>query len=347
MHLLDRVRASTDGRRTGVVHAERGAQLLQRLDQRVPHRRGRRDPITQLAFTLANGFTIVEAYLARGMAIDEFAPNLSFFFSNGMDPSTASSGAWRGGSGRGRCATAWREPRSEMPKYHIQTSGRSLHAQESTSTTSALRCRRSTRSSTTATACTRTPTTRRSRPRPRSPCGAVAIQLIINGTGLKLPRTRWRVVRHRGASPTSSRRPCTRSSSGSLSAAACSARSETMYQRSKNQDDSLTYEQRKHDGSLPIGVSTPSSPTARRPRRPRGSPSCADRGREADADPRRPAFSAADASERGAALGAAAAGSPERRHVFGELMETVKVATLGEIWRRWYNAVGGEYRRSM
>ena len=89
------------------------------------------NPISQLAFTLANGFTIVEYYLARGMAIDDFAPNLSFFFSNGMDPEYAVIGR----VARRIWARAMRErygarPRSQMLKYHIQTSGRSLHAQE-------------------------------------------------------------------------------------------------------------------------------------------------------------------------------------------------------------------------
>ena len=132
------------------------------------------NPISQLAFTLANGFTIVEYYLARGMAIDDFAPNLCFFFSNGMDPEYAVIGR----VARRIWARAMKErygadARSQMLKYHIQTSGRSACTRRrSTSTTSAPRCRRSTRSSTTATACTRTPTTRRSRRRRRSRCGA-------------------------------------------------------------------------------------------------------------------------------------------------------------------------------
>ncbi len=89
------------------------------------------NPVSQLAFTLANGFTIVEYYLARGMQIDDFAPNLSFFFSNGMDPEYAVIGR----VARRIWARAMRDrygagPRSQMLKYHIQTSGRSLHAQE-------------------------------------------------------------------------------------------------------------------------------------------------------------------------------------------------------------------------
>src|SRR5438105_6879532 len=89
------------------------------------------NPISQLAFTLANGFTIVEYYLARGMKIDDFAPNLSFFFSNGMDPEYAVIGR----VARRIWARAMREryragARSQMLKYHVQTSGRSLHARE-------------------------------------------------------------------------------------------------------------------------------------------------------------------------------------------------------------------------
>jgi isobutyryl-CoA mutase len=131
------------------------------------------NPISQLAFTLANGFTIVEYYLARGMNIDDFAPNLSFFFSNGMDPEYAVIGR----VARRIWARAMRDiykgsERSQMLKYHIQTSGRSLHAQEISSTISAPRCRRCTRCSTTATACTPTPMTRRSPPPPRNRCAA-------------------------------------------------------------------------------------------------------------------------------------------------------------------------------
>ena len=113
-----------------VDHA--GAELLQRLDQRVPHRRGGREPdLASWRSRSSNGFTIVEYYLARGMAIDDFAPNLSFFFSNGMDPEYAVIGR----VARRIWARAMRErygasPRSQMLKYHIQTSGRSLHAQE-------------------------------------------------------------------------------------------------------------------------------------------------------------------------------------------------------------------------
>ena len=149
------------------------------------------NPISQLAFTLANGFTIVEYYLARGMKIDDFAPNLSFFFSNGMDPEYAVIAGSRRIWARAMRDLYKASPRSQMLKYHIQTSGRSLHAREIRSTTSARRCRRCTRCSTTATAlhtnaydeALTTPT--------EEACGrAVAIQMIINR---ELGSTRTRI----------------------------------------------------------------------------------------------------------------------------------------------------------
>ena len=85
MHLLHRVCPGDDGRHPAMVRRQRRPQLLLSVDQRISHGRGGANPITQLAFTLANGFTYVENYLARGMDIDDFAPNLSFFFSNGID----------------------------------------------------------------------------------------------------------------------------------------------------------------------------------------------------------------------------------------------------------------------
>ena len=108
------------------------------------------NPITQLALTLANGLTFVEYYLARGMKIDDFAPNLSFFFSNGVDPEYAVIGR----VARRLWARAMRDiyganARSQMLKYHIQTSGRSLHAQESSSTISVRRFKLSMRFTTT------------------------------------------------------------------------------------------------------------------------------------------------------------------------------------------------------
>jgi methylmalonyl-CoA mutase len=131
------------------------------------------NPISQLAFTLSNGFTLVEAYLARGMHIDDFAPNLSFFFSNGMDPEYTVMGR----VARRIWAVAMKEKyganeRSQKLKYHIQTSGRSLHAQEIQFNDIRTTLQALIASTTTATRCTPTPSTRRSPRPPRTACGA-------------------------------------------------------------------------------------------------------------------------------------------------------------------------------
>jgi methylmalonyl-CoA mutase len=131
------------------------------------------NPISQLAFTLANGFTYVESYLARGMHIDDFAPNLSFFFSNGMDPEYSVIGR----VARRIWAIAMKEKyganeRSQKLKYHVQTSGRSLHAQEMDFNDIRTTLQALIAIYDNATRCTPMPTTRRSPPRPRSRCAA-------------------------------------------------------------------------------------------------------------------------------------------------------------------------------
>src|SRR6478735_7471366 len=218
------------------------------------------NPISQLAFTLSNGFTIVEYYLARGMKIDDFAPNLSFFFSNGMDPEYTVIGR----VARRIWARAMRErygadARSQMMKYHIQTSGRSLHAQEIQfndirTTLQALYALFDNCNSLHTNAYDEAITT----PTEESVRRAVAIQMIINKElGLNLNQNPWsgsflmeyltdlveesvyrefEAISERG---------------GVLGAM------DTMYQRSKIQDESLHYEMLKHDGTLPIiGVNT-------------------------------------------------------------------------------------------
>ena len=218
------------------------------------------NPISQLAFTLSNGFTIVEYYLARGMRIDDFAPNLSFFFSNGMDPEYTVIGR----VARRIWARAMREryganERSQMLKYHIQTSGRSLHAQEIQfndirTTLQALYALFDNCNSLHTNAYDEAITT----PTEESVRRAVAIQLIINRElGLNFNENPWQgsfvvdtltdlveeavykefeAISERG---------------GVLGAM------DTMYQRGKIQDESMTYEHKKHDGSLPlIGVNT-------------------------------------------------------------------------------------------
>ena len=218
------------------------------------------NPISQLAFTLANGFTYVEAYLARGMAIDDFAPNLSFFFSNGMDPEYTVIGR----VARRIWAVAMRDryganERSQKLKYHVQTSGRSLHAQEMAfndirTTLQALCAIYDNCNSLHTNAYDEAVTT----PSEESVRRALAIQLIINREwGLAMNENplqgsfiideltdlveeavlaEFDRISQRG---------------GVLGAM------ETGYQRGRIQDESMLYEQRKHDGSLPlIGVNT-------------------------------------------------------------------------------------------
>ena len=218
------------------------------------------NPISQLAFTLANGFTFVEAYLARGMQIDDFAPNLSFFFSNGMDPEYTVIGR----VARRIWAVAMREKyganeRSQKLKYHIQTSGRSLHAQEMQfndirTTLQALLAINDNCNSLHTNAYDEAITT----PTEESVRRALAIQLIINrefgvaktenpSQGSFIVEELTDLVEEavlREFESISDR-------GGVLGAM------ETGYQRGKIQEESMKYETLKHDGSLPIiGVNT-------------------------------------------------------------------------------------------
>jgi methylmalonyl-CoA mutase len=218
------------------------------------------NPISQLAFTLSNGLTIVEYYLARGMDIDEFAPNLSFFFSNGMDPEYTVIGR----VARRIWARAMRErygasARSQMLKYHIQTSGRSLHAQEIQfndirTTLQALYALFDNCNSLHTNAYDEAITT----PTEESVRRAVAIQMIINKElGLNFCENPWQgsfiVDELTDLVEEAVYQEFERISErgGVLGAM------DTMYQRSKIQDESMYYEHKKHDGSLPlIGVNT-------------------------------------------------------------------------------------------
>src|SRR5271155_3478693 len=218
------------------------------------------NPISQLAFTLSNGFTIVEYYLARGMKIDDFAPNLSFFFSNGMDAEYVVIGR----VARRIWARAMRDryrggPRSQMLKYHVQTSGRSLHAREISfndirTTLQAMYALFDNCNSLHTNAYDEALTT----PTEESVRRAVAIQLVINRElGLNKIQNPWQgsfaidyltnlveEAVYREFESISER-------GGVLGAM------ETMYQRGKIQEESLYYETAKHDGSLPIiGVNT-------------------------------------------------------------------------------------------
>jgi len=308
------------------------------------------NPISQLAFTLSNGFTIVEYYLARGMKIDDFAPNLSFFFSNGMDPEYTVIGR----VARRIWARAMRErygasARSQMMKYHIQTSGRSLHAQEIQfndirTTLQALYALFDNCNSLHTNAYDEAITT----PTEESVRRAVAIQMIINKElGLNFCENPWQgsfivdkltdlveeavykefeAISERG---------------GVLGAM------DTMYQRGKIQEESLYYEHKKHDGSLPlVGVNT------FLPKEHAGEVATeielirsteGEKGQQIDNvlgyQGNRNGFA-------GDGLRGLQATARERRNVFESLVEAVKTHSLGQISHALYD-VGGEYRRNM
>lgn len=307
------------------------------------------NPITQLAFTLANGFTFVEYFLSRGLSIDDFAGNLSFFFSNGMDAEYSVIGR----VARRIWAKAIRlkykgNSRSQKLKYHIQTSGRSLHAQEIDfndirTTLQALYAIYDNCNSLHTNAYDEAITT----PTEESVRRAMAIQLIINrelGTGFtdnftqgsfalealtdlveKAVLAEFDRISERG---------------GVLGAM------ERMYQRHKIQEESMYYETRKHSGELPIvGVNTFLSK--------KGSPTIipAEVIRSTTAEKEQPinnlaSFQHRHAEESTAALKRLQQVALENGNIFAELMETVKTCSLGQITAALYQ-VGGQYRRNM
>jgi methylmalonyl-CoA mutase len=308
------------------------------------------NPISQLAFTLANGFTIVEYYLARGMRIDDFAPNLSFFFSNGMDPEYAVIGR----VARRIWARAMRElyragPRSQMLKYHIQTSGRSLHAREidfndTRTTLQALYALFDNCNSLHTNAYDEALTT----PTEESVRRAVAIQLIINRElGLSKNQNPWsgsfvldyltdlvEEAVYKEFDSLSER-------GGVLGAM------ETMYQRSKIQEESLYYETKKHDGSLPlIGINTFLSRTDATEEHEGTVLIRSTEEEKQDQVAAVRAFHARHAEESPAALRALQHAAATGGNVFEQLMEAVKVCSLGQISHALYE-VGGQYRRNM
>ncbi|MBS1758955.1 MAG: methylmalonyl-CoA mutase family protein [Bacteroidetes bacterium] len=307
------------------------------------------NPITQLAFTLANGFTYVEYYLSRGMSIDDFAPNLSFFFSNGMDPEYSVIGR----VARRIWAKAMRykykaNKRSQMLKYHIQTSGRSLHAQEIDfndirTTLQALYAIYDNCNSLHTNAYDEAITT----PTEESVRRAMAIQLIINRelgsaktenfiqgsfaieelTDLveEAVLTEFDRITERG---------------GVLGAM------ERMYQRNKIQEESLYYEHQKHTGEYPIvGVNTflnkQGSPTIIPSEVIRSTPE----EKEQQINNLQ-AFWKRNESKSDAMLEHLKKVAINNGNLFAELMETVKYCSLGQITHALYE-VGGQYRRSM
>ncbi|HWJ06304.1 MAG TPA: methylmalonyl-CoA mutase family protein [Steroidobacteraceae bacterium] len=308
------------------------------------------NPISQLAFTLANGFTIVEYYLARGMKIDDFAPNLSFFFSNGMDPEYAVIGR----VARRIWARAMRDlyragPRSQMLKYHIQTSGRSLHAQEIQfndirTTLQALYALFDNCNSLHTNAYDEAITT----PTEESVRRAVAIQLIINQElGLNKTQNPWQgsfaIEQLTDLVEEAVYREFDRLSErgGVLGAM------ETMYQRGRIQEESLYYEQKKHDGTLPIvGVNTYlANDGAAHENRDAELIRSTEEEKQFQVRAVR-AFLERNAQRRPEALAHLQRTAADGGNVFADLMEVVKVASLGSISRALYQ-VGGQYRRSM
>ncbi|HET6950654.1 MAG TPA: fused isobutyryl-CoA mutase/GTPase IcmF [Acidimicrobiales bacterium] len=307
------------------------------------------NPISQLAFTLANGFTYVEAYRARGMRIDDFAPNLSFFFSNGMDPEYTVLGR----VARRIWAIALRDrygasERSQKLKYHVQTSGRSLHAQEMAfndirTTLQALCAVYDNANSLHTNAYDEAITT----PTDESVRRAMAIQLIINREwGLALndnPLQGSFVVDEltdlvEEAVLAELERISERG--GVLGAM------ETGYQRGRIQDESMLYEQRKHDGTLPIiGVNT------FRPADDRAVAPAMELRRSTDEEKQEQLhrlrdFQARHANERDAALDGVRRAALDGTNTFDALMHAVRHCTLAEITSALYE-VGGRYRRNV
>ncbi len=307
------------------------------------------NPITQLAFTLANGFTYVEYYLSRGMNIDDFAPNLSFFFSNGMDPEYSVIGR----VARRIWAKAMKNKykansRSQKLKYHIQTSGRSLHAQEIDfndirTTLQALYAIYDNCNSLHTNAYDEAITT----PTEESVRRAMAIQLIINrelGTaknenpnqGAFLIEELTDIVEE--AVMTEFHRLTERG--GVLGAM------ERMYQRNKIQEESLYYETLKHTGEYPIvGVNTflnkNGSPTIL--------PTEVIRSTTEEKEfqiKTLQAFHTRHEAKSAAMLKKLQQAAINNENLFAELMETVKYCSLGQITNALY-AVGGQYRRNM
>jgi len=306
------------------------------------------NPITQLALTLANGFTYVESYLARGMAVDDFAANLSFFFSNGMDPEYTVLGR----VARRIWSVAMREryganERSQRLKYHIQTSGRSLHAQEMAfndirTTLQALIAVYDNCNSLHTNAYDEAVTT----PTDESVRRAVAIQLIIN--------REWGLAKNENPSQGSFiideltdlveeavlvefDRISDRG--GVLGAM------ETGYQRGKIQDESMLYEHRKHDGSLPIiGVNTFQNPDEEVPQG-------IELARSSDDEKQSQIQRLADFQQRHSDLSKAALRDVQLTamqggNVFGALMRAAETCSLGQLTEAMF-AVGGQYRRNL
>jgi methylmalonyl-CoA mutase len=306
------------------------------------------NPISQLAFTLANGFTYVESYLARGMKIDDFAPNLSFFFSNGMDAEYTVIGR----VARRIWAIAMRDKyraneRAQKLKYHVQTSGRSLHAQEMDfndirTTLQALCALYDNANSLHTNAYDEAVTT----PTAESVRRALAIQMIID--------QEWGVSMNENplqgsylldqlsdlveeAVLTEFERIADRG--GVLGAM------ETGYQRGRIQDESMLYEQRKHDGTLPlIGVNTFIAET-------QGTAVTVELARATESEKqsqlrRLAAFQERNVEQAAPALDRLKTAATHGDNLFEALMDAVRHCSLGQISHAFFE-VGGQYRRNV
>ncbi|MFJ1764263.1 fused isobutyryl-CoA mutase/GTPase IcmF [Amycolatopsis sp. NPDC088138] len=307
------------------------------------------NPISQLAFTLSNGFTYVESYLARGMDIDDFAPNLSFFFSNGMDAEYSVLGR----VARRIWAVAMKEryganERSQKLKYHVQTSGRSLHAQEMSfndirTTLQALCALYDNANSLHTNAFDEAVTT----PSEASVRRAMAIQMIIN--------KEWGLSKNenplQGSFVIDELTDLVEeavllefdriSERGGVLGAM-----ETGYQRGKIQDESILYERKKHDGSLPIiGVNTFRNPRA-------GEDDIEVELARATEDEKRSQldrlsdFQHRHKEDAQQALKALREAATRGGNLFGVLMDAARVCTLGQITEAFFE-VGGQYRRNV
>ena len=308
------------------------------------------NPISQLAFTLSNGFTIVEYYLARGMDIDDFAPNLSFFFSNGMDPEYTVIGR----VARRIWARAMRErygasARSQMLKYHVQTSGRSLHAQEISfndirTTLQALYALFDNCNSLHTNAFDEAVTT----PTEQSVRRAVAIQLIISRElGLNFCENPWQGSFVIGELTDLVEEAVYQEFERISERGGVLGAMDTMYQRGKIQEESLYYEGQKHDGTLPlIGVNTFLPKKGQEDEIHELELIRSTENEKQDQIRHLRGFQSTHRDESTVSLQKLQAEARDRSNVFAELMETVKTNSLSQISAALYD-VGGEYRRNM
>ena len=307
------------------------------------------NPISQLAFTLANGFTYVEAYLARGMKIDDFAPNLSFFFSNGMDPEYTVLGR----VARRIWAVTMKEKygageRSQKLKYHVQTSGRSLHAQEMDfndirTTLQALIAIYDNANSLHTNAYDEAVTT----PTEESVRRALAIQLIINREwGLAMNENPLQGSYVIDDLTDLVEAAVLREFDSISERGGVLGAMETGYQRGRIQDESMLYEHRKHDGSLPIiGVNTFVRPDSD------VSPPEIELARATETEKKSQlervrAFQATHTQESEAALARLKEAAVSGDNVFAVLMDAARVCSLQQVTEAFFE-VGGQYRRNV